>query len=76
MPDMLRWDDPPGMRPFPGPTLFLRGGDSHYVQPEADAVIARLFPHADRETIEGASHWLHADKPQQVIASLKGFLNL
>jgi esterase len=75
MPDMLRWDDPPAMQPFTGPTLFLRGGDSHYVQPEADAVIARLFPHAERETVAGASHWLHADKPQQVIASLKGFLS-
>jgi esterase len=76
MPDLVRWDDLPGMQPYPGPALFLRGGDSHYVQPEADAVIARLFPHAVRETVAGASHWLHADKPQQVIASLKGFLGL
>ena len=38
--------------------------------------IARLFPNAERETVEGASHWLHADKPQQVVASLKGFLRL
>jgi pimeloyl-ACP methyl ester carboxylesterase len=75
MPDLLRWDDPPGMRPYSGPTLFLRGGDSPYVRPEADAVIDRLFPRAERETVAGASHWLHADKPQQVIASLKGFLN-
>jgi esterase len=76
MPNLLRWDDPPGMQPYTGPALFLRGGDSHYVQPEADAPIARLFPNAERATVEGASHWLHADKPQQVIASLKGFLRL
>jgi esterase len=76
MPDLVRWDDPLDTHPFTGPTLFLRGGDSHYVQPEADAVIARLFPNAERETVAGASHWLHADKPQQVIASLKGFLGL
>jgi esterase len=76
MPDLVRWDDTLDTHPFTGPTLFLRGGDSHYVQPEADAVIARLFPNAERETVAGASHWLHADKPQQVIASLKGFLGL
>jgi pimeloyl-ACP methyl ester carboxylesterase len=76
MPELLRWDDPPGMQPYTGPTLFLRGGESHYVRPEADAVIARLFPNAVLETVAGASHWLHADKPQQVIASLKGFLQL
>lgn len=74
MPHLIRWDDPPGARPYTGPTLFLRGGESHYVRPSADAAIDRLFPHAERETVEGASHWLHADKPQQVIASLKGFL--
>jgi pimeloyl-ACP methyl ester carboxylesterase len=76
MPDLVRWDDPPNMQPYTGPTLFLRGAESHYVRPEADAVIARLFPNAERETVAGASHWLHADKPQQVVASLKGFLRL
>jgi esterase len=60
--------------PYTGPVLFLRGGDSDYVRPSADAAIERLFPNAQRETVEDASHWLHVDKPKQVIASLKRFL--
>jgi pimeloyl-ACP methyl ester carboxylesterase len=26
-----------------------------------------------RQSIEGAAHWLHADKPREVIAALKDF---
>ena len=74
MPDLLGWPELPGQRPFMGPTLFLRGADSSYVGPEAERVIDTLFPHAERQSIEGASHWLHADKPREVIAALKGFL--
>jgi esterase len=73
MPDLLAWEDPPGAIPYTKPALFLCGGDSNYVRPSADAAIQRLFPNAQRETVEEASHWLHADKPKQVIASLKRF---
>jgi esterase len=73
MPKLLDWKDPPGAAPYSGPTLFLRGAESDYVRPSADPVIARLFPNAVRQSVAGASHWLHADQPQQVIASLKEF---
>jgi esterase len=73
MPGLLAWEDPAGALPYTKPALFLRGGDSDYVRPSADAAIRRLFPNAERETVEGASHWLHVDKPKQVIASLKRF---
>jgi pimeloyl-ACP methyl ester carboxylesterase len=74
MPDLLSWPELPGQRPFTGPTLFLRGAESNYVGPGAEQVIDALFPHAQRQSIEGAAHWLHADKPREVIAALKGFL--
>jgi esterase len=73
MPDLLAWPELPGQRPFTGPTLFLRGAESHYVGPDAERVIDALFPHAERQSIEGAAHWLHADKPREVIAALKAF---
>lgn len=73
MPQMLGWPELPGAKPYAGPALFLRGGDSDYVRPEADAVITSWFPQAERACIEGASHWLHADKPQDVIAKLREF---
>jgi len=73
MPDLLAWHDPPGAMPYTGPTLFLTGVESDYVRPSADGAINRLFPHAVRKSVAGASHWLHADKPQQVIEDLKAF---
>lgn len=76
MPDMLNWEDPPGAKPFTGPALFLTGAESNYVGPEADGPIRRLFPHAVRKEIAGAAHWLHADKPAEVLASLQEFFGL
>ncbi len=75
MPDLLAWRDPPDVSPYQGQVLFLRGGLSDYVTAQADAVISRLFPNARRATVEGASHWLHADKPAEVIAQLEGFFS-
>jgi esterase len=74
MPDLLAWKELPGERPYTGPTLFLRGAESGYVGPEAEGAIDALFPRAERESIEGAAHWLHADKPREVIAALQAFL--
>jgi esterase len=73
MPDLLDWKDLPGAEPYTGRALFLRGAESDYVRSSADPVIAQWFPNAQRESVAGASHWLHADKPQEVLASLKEF---
>jgi esterase len=32
--------------------------------------ISRIFPAAEFVTIGGAGHWLHADKPDEVIKNL------
>jgi pimeloyl-ACP methyl ester carboxylesterase len=76
MPDLLGWPVLPEQRPYTGPTLFLRGAESGYVGPEAEGAIDALFPGAARQSIEGAAHWLHADKPREVIAALQGFLGV
>jgi pimeloyl-ACP methyl ester carboxylesterase len=73
MQELISWNDPDAA-PFTGPTLFLRGANSDYVRPSADAKINALFPHAKRASIEGAGHWLHAEKPREVIAALEEFL--
>ena len=74
MPNLLTWHTPQGAAPYAGPALFLRGGASDYVPDTAVPDIMRLFPHAAVETLEGAGHWLHADKPSQVLESLRRFL--
>ena len=59
---------------FDGPTLMLHGGLSDYVKPEARPEILRLFPRAEFAEIEGAGHWLHAEKPREFQAAVAQFL--
>lgn len=60
--------------PFEKPSLFIRGSRSGYIKPEESALIKSLFPAAEIVTIEDAGHWVHADKPKELLAVLKAFL--
>lgn len=63
-----------GTRPYPGPTLFLRGARSGFVTDDDRQEIQALFPSATIETIENAGHWLHQDAFDEVVAKLRSFL--
>jgi len=60
--------------PFEGGVLFLRGSASNYVRAEHREVILHLFPKATVRTIEGAGHWLHAEKSDMVARAVSRFL--
>ncbi len=60
--------------PFNLPVLFLRGGASDYVLDEHIPTIRSIFPQATVRTIEEASHWLHAEKPDQFVKEVLFFL--
>ncbi len=60
--------------PFQGPTLFVRGGRSQYLEPEDFDDIRRLFPAARFATIERAGHWVHADAPEDFYRIVLDFL--
>ena len=60
---------------FTGPTLFLSGGNSDYVQRDARPTIKALFPAAKFAKIPGAGHWLHAEKPREFEAAARVFLD-
>jgi esterase len=62
-------------QPFDKPTLFIRGSRSGYIKNEDWPLIQALFPQARLITIEDAGHWVHADKPAELLAQLKIFLN-
>ncbi len=53
----------PTGRPFKGPTLFIKGGESAYIQAKHRESILALFPQATVKIIAGTGHWLHAEKP-------------
>lgn len=65
---------PPMTQSYAGPTLFLRGGKSDYVQDASRPEIERLFPNASHETLADAGHWLHAEDPRGFEAACRAFL--
>lgn len=56
------------------PVLFVRGANSHYIQPDREGEITELYCNAEFVTIEGAGHWIHAEKPNELFAAIKDFL--
>lgn len=73
LPQISGW--PGGLRgTYDGPVLWLRGGDSGYVTDEHAPAMRALFPRTRLVTIKGAGHWLHADQPEAVAATLDAFL--
>ncbi|UTW57977.1 alpha/beta fold hydrolase [Kordiimonas sp. SCSIO 12603] len=61
--------------PFEKPVLFMRGGNSEYVQAEHRDAILSLFPQAAVRTIENTGHWLHAEKPDMFARAVIRFLS-
>jgi esterase len=59
---------------FEGPTLFIQGGQSHYITDDDQEAILQLFPAAQMETIKAAGHWVHAEQPEQLLQILRTFL--
>lgn len=47
---------------FSGETLFVKGANSDYILPEHREIILQLFPKSKAKVIQGAGHWLHAEK--------------
>ncbi len=59
---------------YDGPTLFLRGGESWYIQDEDLDLILEHYPQAKLVTIKNAGHWLHAEQPKAFFDEVNTFL--
>lgn len=57
------------------PSLFIRGGQSDYIMPEDTELIRCHFPQAEIVTIHQASHWVHADTPEEFFHLISNFLS-
>ncbi|MCK9219956.1 MAG: alpha/beta fold hydrolase [Bacteroidales bacterium] len=66
-------DTPTGF--YPGPVLFIRGGNSNYILDEDVPEIITKFPGATVRTIVNVSHWVHADAPGEFFTLVKEFLD-
>jgi len=71
--DIMAWEK---VEKINQPALFLRGGNSFYIsKPEHFTAIDEQFPQAKIECIENTGHWLHGEKPDEVIKHMQTFLN-
>jgi len=55
-------------------TIFIKGADSYYIQPEDHRYIAEIFPNFELIEIPHAGHWVQADQPEAFLAALNQVL--
>ncbi|MFO8087238.1 MAG: alpha/beta fold hydrolase [Bacteroidales bacterium] len=60
---------------FNRPALFIGGGKSDYIEPHDVKAIKEIFPKAEVEIIQDASHWVHADTPEAFCKIVSSFLH-
>ncbi len=60
--------------PYQGATLFVRGGQSDYMEDGDLKLIRAYFPRARIETISKANHWVHATAADELLHLLRNFL--
>jgi esterase len=65
------WQSVPAWRK---PTLFIRGQLSPYISRNYWNEIAAQFPQAKAHVIAGAGHWVHGEKPEATLRTIRRFL--
>jgi esterase len=51
-----------GKAQYRGATLFIKGSESDYITAEHKVIIGKILPNSSAKIIQGAGHWLHAEK--------------
>ena len=60
---------------FSKPTLFLRGSKSDYILDTDGILINKHFPNNELKTVSNASHWLHAENPEEFFTYSSDFID-
>ncbi len=61
-------------KPFEGEALFIKGGNSNYINSTNYSNIQDLFPNNQLTEIKDASHWVQAEQPQEFTDEVMKFL--
>ena len=56
------------------PTLFIKGADSDYLLVEHQSAIQAQFSQVKAHVIANTGHWLHAEKPTEVLRTIRKFI--
>jgi esterase len=59
---------------FTGHSMFIKGGNSNYINSSNYSSIVSLFPNHSLEEIKDAGHWVHAEKPAEFTELVVKFL--
>ncbi|CDO92268.1 unnamed protein product [Kluyveromyces dobzhanskii CBS 2104] len=62
--NIANWEFNPWVHRWTGPSLFLRGTQSHFIADEFIQDIGRFFPNFEVRDVD-AGHWLNTEKPQE-----------
>lgn len=62
-----------GLLTYTGPTLFIRGANSNYIEEDELPRLQSHFPKAKLTHIEDAGHWVHAEQPQRFLSTVLSF---
>jgi len=54
--------------------IFINGAKSNYIAENDKPEILKVFPNASFYTIEDAGHWVHAEKGEELLEVVNGFL--
>lgn len=56
------------------PALFMYGSLSDYIQKSDIDLIKKDFENVQFKKVDGSGHWIHAEKPEETLKIIKGFL--
>ena len=56
------------------PTLFIGGADSDYIPVTDHDEIQEIFTNSQFKYVQNAGHWVHSQKPAEVLQMMKDFL--
>lgn len=60
--------------PIRNDILFVKGGNSNYISNKDSDDISKMFLKSNLITIENAGHWVHAEKPEELLFVINDFL--
>lgn len=63
----------PGEVSWSGPTLFIKGEHSNYINRRNIPVCKEFFPSMELETLD-AGHWVHAERPMEFVDLVDKFV--
>ncbi|KAI0368626.1 alpha/beta-hydrolase [Pilatotrama ljubarskyi] len=73
IPDIGGFPYSPGERTWEGPTLFIKGEKSKYINKHNVDTAKAFFPNMVLETLD-ASHWVHSERPNEFKALVTNFI--